>query len=764
MHFGLSWTPPPAIVAEELIAVPDPLLTALRPGPAACASAVASSLARSVYPAEDCAPPPPWLLPAQHQSFRQALAAVRLYGGAVLADPVGSGKTYVALAVAAEFNRSSPTACVVPATLVAQWETAGRNLGLQLAIGSHEQASRGRLPRGTRGLVIVDESHHYRNRLTRRYASLATCLTNRPALLVTATPIVNRLTDLGNQLHLCVRDNALALEGIPSLGALLESGCPHPALGRVVVENEAVSDGRPRRVPKMSAATGEEAGAFGAAVELLSRLRLSRNESIAWLIRRVLLRGAASSPAALAGALQRYRRLLLHARDALRVGRSMDRGELHRFTGDLGDQLIWWELLPSSNGSSDLDLVDLMELERVLPKAVAAIQEPDSKLDRLRDILAEETPALVFTTSRDTVRYIRGQLGDLGVAWCTGDRAGIGSAVLPRRSVLGWFRDGAPPGPAPRHLVVTDVAAEGLDLQRAGRIVHYDLPWTPMRIEQREGRAVRLGSRHSEVEVVRFAPPAELEGLLRLEETLARKAGLPAAAGLGTRGRHIWRWRAELARRYGVGEAVAGVACVASPIPGLLAGFSLYRSTDPARCLSATVGWLDARGGWTEAPEILAERLKGAAAQVSPEKVGTEQLRKYVELLAPVIRDRLSLSRAGRWLSPGPTVAARQVAARLGVMIQRAARLRQDARLLQLERALTFVAGGHTAGEEMLIAQLAEAPDREILTALGRVTPQTSWDGIEVRLTGLIVFGPAAQVYRPDAEREAEASPPRNSK
>ncbi len=682
----------------------------------------------------------------------------------MLADPVGSGKTYVALAVAAAFNQSGLTACVAPATLLAQWEAAGKKLGIRLALGSHEQASRGRLPQGARGLVIVDESHHYRNRLTRRYTHLALWLGKRPALLVTATPIVNRLTDLGNQLYLSVRDDALAIEGIPSLRGLLESGCSHPGLGQVVVENEALVDARPRRIWRKTAPTADECDTLGRTVDLLGVLRLSSNDSIARLIRRVLLRATASSPAALVGALQRYRRLLLHARDALQVGRSLERGELRRFTADLEDQLVWWELLPSDDGSSDLQLADIEELERVIPAAMAAMAETDPKLSRLHEILSDEKPALVFTTSRDTVRYIRDRLSYLRMAWCTGDRAGIGRTLLSRPSVLAWFREGVPTGPGPRHLVVTDVAAEGLDLQRAGRIVHYDLPWTPMRLEQREGRAVRLGSRHSEVEVVRFAPPASLERWLRLEATLGRKMKLPSTAGLGPGGRHIWRWRTELAERFGSAEAIAGVASVPSPVPGLLAGFALHRLADPTRCLCATVGWLDVKGVWTEAPEVIAERLTAAAAQIWQEKIDGEQLRKYLELLAPVIRDRLGPTRASRWLSPDPTPAARAVTKRLRNLIHQAARLRQDGQLLQLEGALTFVAGGHTAGEEMLIERLAEAPDGEILTALRRVRPHLSLEGIEARLTGLIVFGTIEQVYRPGAERGAEASPPRNSK
>src|SRR5207249_2529534 len=95
------WTSPPSIVAESLEAVRDPLVTALRPGPPASGMAVAGALARSLVPTEATDEAPPWLLPDQVQSFRRVLAALQRHGGAVLADPVGTGKTYVALAAAA---------------------------------------------------------------------------------------------------------------------------------------------------------------------------------------------------------------------------------------------------------------------------------------------------------------------------------------------------------------------------------------------------------------------------------------------------------------------------------------------------------------------------------------------------------------------------------------------------------------------------------------------------------------------------------------
>ena len=156
------WTLPPAIVAESLIGVPDPLLTALQPGSPASAAAVASSLAGSLAPPEHSDSPPGWLLPEQVPSFRRVLAAVRRYRGAVLADPVGSGKTFVSLAIAQAMNRG-PTACLVPASLLDQWEATARRLGVPLVCSTHQRASRGQLPSGTGGLVIIDESHHFRN-------------------------------------------------------------------------------------------------------------------------------------------------------------------------------------------------------------------------------------------------------------------------------------------------------------------------------------------------------------------------------------------------------------------------------------------------------------------------------------------------------------------------------------------------------------------------------------------------------------------------
>lgn len=71
-------------------------------------------------------------------------------------------------------------------------------------------------------------------------------------------------------------------------------------------------------------------------------------------------------------------------------------------------------------------------------------------------------------------------------------------------------------------LLTTDVLSEGVNLQQAGRIISYDLPWNPMRIVQRHGRIDRIGSKHARVYLDSFFPSRNLDHLLGLEERLRR--------------------------------------------------------------------------------------------------------------------------------------------------------------------------------------------------------------------------------------------------
>jgi hypothetical protein len=290
--------------------------------------------------------------------------------------------------------------------------------------------------------------------------------------------------------------------------------------------------------------------------------------------------------------------------------------------------------------------------------------------------------------------------------------------------------------------VATDVAAEGLDFQRAARVIHYDSPWTVMRLEQREGRAVRLGSEHRMVQVMRFIPPPSLEAAIRVEAGLSRKSSLPARLGLGPQASGQWRWRAELAAQVGTEGASPGIGLVRGRGRGLLAGFTLNGTLGAlTERLGAVVGWLNEEGKWSEDQEIVARMMVAAAS--STELVGIDECRRRGALQSLIVPIRAHLAAAAerRWIGAEADQEARCLAARLRHAVHHAARHRDIRALERLERALAFAGGGHTAGEAALVHRLLEVNDVELFSAIARLpvaTPRP--EAIEVRISGLVLF------------------------
>ena len=81
-----------------------------------------------------------------------------------------------------------------------------------------------------------------------------------------------------------------------------------------------------------------------------------------------------------------------------------------------------------------------------------------------------------------------------------------------------------------------------------------------------------------------------------------------------------------------------------------------------------------------------------------------------------------------------------------------AVRRRNPDSLVQLERAIDFVAGGYTAGEAMLVERLANASESELRAQLSSLPPgRAEMDQLGVKLTGLVLFGPAKSPADPIA-------------
>jgi hypothetical protein len=130
-------------------------------------------------------------------------------------------------------------------------------------------------------------------------------------------------------------------------------------------------------------------------------------------------------------------------------------------------------------------------------------------LAQLRRAMADgfET-AIVFTQYTDTMDFLRGYLAEqLEVP--VGCYSGRGGEVRDtsgkwiarsKETIKRMLRE-----KAVRVLVCTDAAGEGLNLQSSGVLVNYDLPWNPMKVEQRIGRIDRIGQMHPTIRVVNLA-------------------------------------------------------------------------------------------------------------------------------------------------------------------------------------------------------------------------------------------------------------------
>ena len=136
-------------------------------------------------------------------------------------------------------------------------------------------------------------------------------------------------------------------------------------------------------------------------------------------------------------------------------------------------------------------------LEAIVAAAkLAAVRE--SKVVRLKRLLAKiQEPAIVFTEYRDTLVRLHQQLGAadphirlLHGGMTTGERSIVQQQFNQRGALL----------------LATDAASEGLNLQhRCRTVIHFELPWSPARLEQRTGRVDRIGQRHTVHEIMLVA-------------------------------------------------------------------------------------------------------------------------------------------------------------------------------------------------------------------------------------------------------------------
>ncbi len=426
-----------------------------------------------------------------------------LNGRAILADEVGLGKTIEAGIVLKEYLLRGAVRTVlvlVPASLCEQWRAelwekfeldfvvsrgpAGQWGRHPLVISSLETARHERHRRRVRGanydMVVVDEAHRLRNHLTLGWKFLND-LNPRYLLLATATPVQNDMRELYN------------------LATLVRPG----TVGTFSQFRRDFLTGHDKRTPRNTPR-------LRALLESVMIRTRRADTDLEFAPRKVETMWVPQTPP------ERllYRQVSDFVADA--VHGDAGPGRPHYFTlmvlqKEMGSS---WAAAASTleKLSQNPDGLDVRRLKLLTARAAEASRTPSKVRSLLRCLGAiGDEKSIIFTQFRSTQEIIVGALRTQGIE----------PAVF--HGELGWrekeealdrFRGSAP------ILVSTEAGGEGRNLQFCRIVINFDLPWNPMRVEQRIGRVHRLGQEHP-VRVINLAARGTIEAYVL--EILDRK-------------------------------------------------------------------------------------------------------------------------------------------------------------------------------------------------------------------------------------------------
>ena len=429
----------------------------------------------------------------QEETAKKVLKQFR--GRALLSDEVGLGKTIEALLILSEYMRRGmvKTALILtPTPLVSQWrsEMASKfNLMVPstddpafksgdkafweqpVVVASINQAKSKKnwdlITGRDYDMVIVDEAHHLKNKSTLNF-KLVNTLKKRFILLLTATPVENNLMELYNLITLLKPGQLETATAFRE--RFMKRGDPTDPknremlkhlLSQVMIRNTRALAGI--RIPPRFANTirieptkGEEA--FYDRLQTLVYLLNEQNKGRAKLVIKNLLAQAGSSPKAVEATLNR----MLTRQD--------------------------W-------------LLEIEKEIRAVLNLCRTTADTPKNTALLKLIKADTEKLIVFVKYTATLEHLAEFLewNDISFVLFHG-----GMTNEKKDDAIQAFKNDA------QVLVTTEIGGEGRNIQFCARMVNYDLPWNPMKIEQRIGRIHRIGQER-EVQIYNFCATGSIE-------------------------------------------------------------------------------------------------------------------------------------------------------------------------------------------------------------------------------------------------------------
>jgi superfamily II DNA or RNA helicase len=410
-------------------------------------------------------------------------------------------------------------------------------------------------------LTIIDEAHHCRNPRSRLHdAAQLLTMRSRQSVLMTATPVNLREEELWVQLSLLAPDRWPTIEQFfrtmrPTrmLNDVLDGiSRPVPNLPRAIDHFQALQHtigfaGDPRLVEAINIVQDEDAwseqrieNSRRRLANLIRRLRplndllvRTRRRDLDWHMARrcAITLDITLTPEEwrLYEAARAWARTLIQMRHpdgevfdwALIVPERMASSCLPAFAGHVVRQLHSQarEVLDDMDEDDDIDLeeVEIRMLRRLgnlneLIDAAEALGETDSKYDAFlswieQSLNDDQTGGiLLFSHFHATLQHLQRRLTADGISCevITGRTRMQDRDVIRERFRNGEFDI----------LLSSEVGSEGLDQQHCHRLVNYDLPWNPMRIEQRIGRLDRFGQTAEEIQILNLAVEGTIDAAI----------------------------------------------------------------------------------------------------------------------------------------------------------------------------------------------------------------------------------------------------------
>lgn len=420
------------------------------------------------------------LTPLPHQLEVAKQVVENMNGKAILADEVGLGKTIEAGLVLKEYmirGLVKKALILVPASLVSQWEmelntkffipaVAQRKSYVweqcDVVVSSIDTAKRNPhrdiIFQQSYDMVIIDEAHKLKNSKTKNYEFVQN-LKKKFCLLLTATPIQNRVSEIFNLVSL-LKPGHLGSESAfygkykKDARSIDDDKHLQELVNKVMIRNRREDTGIEWTKRHVETIPIEFTSAEQELYDSIQLLKENTSET-------------ASSPFS----IMTLQREACSSREA-----------------------VYYTLKNMLKRQETPSAIFEQKIASIIKKVEAVTS--NSKAEKTLELIKKiDDKVIVFTEYRATQLYLQWFLQQHGIS-SVPFRGGF------KRGKKDWMRELFEK--KAQVLIATEAGGEGINLQFCNHIINFDLPWNPMRLEQRIGRIHRLGQK-KDVMIYNFA-------------------------------------------------------------------------------------------------------------------------------------------------------------------------------------------------------------------------------------------------------------------